>query len=83
MGEALDEFHQAMRFAAEQKEIALICQYEIGEFKILYMIILIALFIARKFLFNHVLSGWCHMLRLEWEYALPAFFRYVLYFHPV
>lgn len=48
VGEALDEFHQAMRFAAEQKEIALICQYEIG---------------------------WCHMLRLEWEYALPAFFR--------
>jgi len=48
IGEALDEFHQAMRFAAEQKEIALICQYEIG---------------------------WCHMLRLEWEYALPAFFK--------
>ena len=24
------------------------------------------------------LSGWCHMLRLEWEYALPAFLRYVL-----
>ncbi|XP_068706199.1 tetratricopeptide repeat protein 39C-like [Montipora foliosa] len=48
IGEALDEFHQAMRYAAEQKEIALICQYEIG---------------------------WCHMLRLEWEYALPAFLR--------
>lgn len=48
IGQALDEFHQAMRFAAEQKEIALICQYEVG---------------------------WCHMLRLEWEYALPAFLR--------
>lgn len=48
IGVALDEFHQAMRFAVEQKEIALICQYEIG---------------------------WCHMLRLEWEYALPAFFK--------
>ncbi|XP_020604165.1 tetratricopeptide repeat protein 39C-like [Orbicella faveolata] len=48
IGEALDEFHQAMRSAAEQQEIALICQYEIG---------------------------WCHMLRLEWEYALPAFLR--------
>ena len=31
VGEALDEFHQAMQAAAEQKEIALICQYEIGE----------------------------------------------------
>lgn len=31
IGEALDEFHQAMRSAAEQQEIALICQYEIGE----------------------------------------------------
>lgn len=48
IGEALDEFHQAMRFATEQKEIALICQYEIG---------------------------WCHMLQLEWDYALPSFFR--------
>ena len=33
IGEALDEFHQAMRFATEQKEIALICQYEIGAYK--------------------------------------------------
>ena len=33
IGEALDEFHQAMRFATEQKEIALICQYEIGACK--------------------------------------------------
>lgn len=32
IGQALDEFHQAMRFAAEQKEIALICQYEVGQF---------------------------------------------------
>lgn len=48
IGIALDEFHQAMHSAAEQQEIALICQYEIG---------------------------WCHMLRLEWEYALPAFLR--------
>ena len=31
IGEALDEFHQAMRSAAEQQEIGLICQYEIGE----------------------------------------------------
>jgi len=31
IGEALDEFHQAMRSAAEQQEIALICQYEIGQ----------------------------------------------------
>lgn len=27
----MDEFHQAMRSAAEQQEIALICQYEIGQ----------------------------------------------------
>ncbi|EDO36277.1 predicted protein [Nematostella vectensis] len=45
---ALQEFHEAMLAAADQKEIALICQYEIG---------------------------WCHLLQLEWEYALPAFFR--------
>ncbi|KAK2560118.1 Tetratricopeptide repeat protein 39C [Acropora cervicornis] len=35
IGQALDEFHQAMRFAAEQKEIALICQYEVV---ILYLV---------------------------------------------
>lgn len=34
IGEALDEFHQAMRSAAEQQEIALICQYEIGEWSL-------------------------------------------------
>ncbi|XP_031552948.1 tetratricopeptide repeat protein 39C-like isoform X2 [Actinia tenebrosa] len=45
---ALQEFHQAMHAAAEQTEIALICQYEIG---------------------------WCHLLQLEWDYALPSFFR--------
>ena len=30
IGVALDEFHQAMHSAAGQQEIALICQYEIG-----------------------------------------------------
>ncbi|KXJ14069.1 Tetratricopeptide repeat protein 39C [Exaiptasia diaphana] len=48
VGQALQEFHQAMTAAAEQTEIALICQYEIG---------------------------WCHLLQLEWDYALPSFFR--------
>ena len=43
IGEALDEFHQAMRSAAEQQEIALICQYEIGEW------LLIATFVSGFF----------------------------------
>ena len=44
IGEALDEFHQAMRSAAEQQEIALICQYEIGEWllKVLYSYICVS-----------------------------------------
>lgn len=32
IGVALDEFHQAMHSAAGQQEIALICQYEIGNY---------------------------------------------------
>ena len=48
IGEALDEFHQAMRSAAEQQEIALICQYEIGEW------LLIATFVSGFFFANNV-----------------------------
>ena len=40
IGEALDEFHQAMRSAAEQQEIALICQYEIGEWLLIATMLL-------------------------------------------
>ena len=51
IGEALDEFHQAMRSAAEQQEIALICQYEIGEWllKVLCSYICVSVFFANSF----------------------------------